>query len=385
MNEKILFVDDERNILDGYQRALRKEFRIETAVGGVDGLIALASQGPFAVVVTDMRMPGMDGVQFLTKLKEKSPDTVRIMLTGNADQQTAIEAVNEGSIFRFLNKPCPTETLAKAIWSGLEQHRLIMAEKELLGKTLSGSIQMLTDVLSLVNPTAFGRASRVRRLVKEIAAVFKVENVWQMEIAAMLSQVGCIAIPEETLAKVYRGHPLNEDETRMMQHHPQTGSDLICHIPRLEPVAEIIAYQDKLFNGAGIPFDKRSGHEIPLGSRILKVALDFDKLTQSQIGNAEAIRVLHEHIHWYDPNVIRALESVVASETRYELKLLNIDQLTPDMTLAEDILSVKGLLLITKGQEVTRSLCLRLKNFKHGGAITEPIKVMAPITNVVGQ
>ncbi len=385
MNEKILFVDDEQNILEAYQRSLRKEFNIETAVGGPDGLIALASQGPYAVIISDMRMPGMDGAEFLAKAKEKSPDSVRIMLTGNADQQTAVDAINDGAIFRFLTKPCPPVVLARAITAALQQYQLVTAEKELLNKTLNGSIQIMTDMLSLVNPTAFGRASRVRRLVKQITTILKVDHAWQVELAAMLSQVGCITIPEETLWRVYSGHALNSQEIKMVQAHPQIGHDLISHIPRLEGVAEIIAYQEKLFNGAGVPFDNRRGYEIPLGARILKLALDYDKLAESLLNGFEALEEIRERHNWYDPEIIPALELALKNEIRYELRLARIDELTPDMLLAEDVKSVKGMLLLTKGQEVTRSLCLRLKNFRDGGAIVEPLKVLVPVKSNTGK
>jgi signal transduction histidine kinase len=146
MSEKILCVDDEPNILEAYQRALRREFEIEIALGGEQGLAAVESRGPFAVIVSDMRMPGMDGVQFLSKVKEKAPDSIRIMLTGYADQHTAIEAVNEGNIFRFLTKPCPPEVLAKALGAGIQQYRLAMAEKNLLEWMLSGNIPMMKDL-----------------------------------------------------------------------------------------------------------------------------------------------------------------------------------------------------------------------------------------------
>src|SRR5258708_28798973 len=101
--EKILFVDDEPNVVEAYQRSLRRDFQNAIATSGAQALEMIAAGGPYAVVVSDMRMPEMDGVQFLTKASELAPDTVRIMLTGNADQQTAIEAVNQGHIFRFLN------------------------------------------------------------------------------------------------------------------------------------------------------------------------------------------------------------------------------------------------------------------------------------------
>ena len=138
--ERILLVDDDPNVLAGYTRTLRRQLIVETAPGGDAGLAAIAERGPFAVVVSDMRMPGMDGVQFLSQVRRRAPQTVRMMLTGNADQQTAIEAVNEGHIFRFISKPCPPERLLKNLLAGCHQHRLVTAERELLEQTLQGSV-----------------------------------------------------------------------------------------------------------------------------------------------------------------------------------------------------------------------------------------------------
>ena len=114
MSEKILFVDDEPDLLAAYQRHLRKAFEIETAEGPERGLEAVTERGPFAVIVSDLRMPNMDGIQFLSLVKKKTPNSVRIMLTGCADLETSIAAVNEGNIFRFLTKPCQPNTLVKS-------------------------------------------------------------------------------------------------------------------------------------------------------------------------------------------------------------------------------------------------------------------------------
>jgi DNA-binding NtrC family response regulator len=186
MTEKILFVDDDPNALSAHRRDLHRTFDIETAESGEAGLEILASHGPFALVIADMRMPGMDGVQFLARVREAFPDTVRMMLTGQADMQSAIDAVNRGFIFRFLLKPCPPETLTAALNAGLEQFRLIMAERELLEKTLVGSVKMLADMLSIANPAAFSRAARVRRLVTHVARELKLADPWQLELAASL-------------------------------------------------------------------------------------------------------------------------------------------------------------------------------------------------------
>jgi response regulator RpfG family c-di-GMP phosphodiesterase len=380
MLEKVLCVDDERNILDAYQRSLRKEFDIQVAGGGEEALRMIEANGPYAVIVSDMRMPGMDGVHFLGHARAMAPETVRIMLTGNADQQTAMEAVNEGHIFRFLNKPCPPESLKKSLAAGIQQYRLLRAEKELLEKTLIGSVQVLTDVLSMVNPTAFGKASRVKRLVRQIATALKADSIWQIEVATMLSQIGCITVPEETLLKVYDGRGLTGEELKMLQAHPRVGADLISRIPRLEQVAEIVAFQEKLFNGAGHPHDHKGGSLIPIGARILKVALDFDKLIEAKLSSPEAFKEIKRRSDWYDPRVVDALKTVVVdSDILYDTMYVDVKDLRQDMILADDIMSVNGLLLVAKGQEVTISLQMRLENILQRGGIEEPIKVFVPV------
>ncbi len=380
MIDKILCVDDEQNVLDGYNRLLRREFQIDTASGGEQALKLIQEKGPYAVIVTDMRMPGMDGVQFLAHANQLAPATVRIMLSGNADQQTAVEALNEGHIFRYLTKPCSPETLKKSLQDAIHQHRLIRAEKELLESTLSDSIQVLTEVLGMVNPTAFGRASRVRRLVQQISAIMKVENAWRVDVAAMLSQIGCITIPEETLAKVYEGKSLTGEEERMLKKTPKVGHDLIARIPRMEAVAEIIAYQNTPFSGSSSTSGQKSGFEIPLGARILKIALDFDKLIEAKVSSAHALNEIRDRPGVYDPAVVQALsEAVGDTQIMYAAIAVKVRDLVPKMILAEDIRAANGILLIAKGQEISPSLCLRLDNLLLRGTIGEPIRVFAAV------
>jgi len=240
MAEKILLVDDESNILDGYRRSLSREFFLETALGGKQALDLFAENGPYAVVVSDMRMPGMDGIELLSKIKAQSPDTIRIMLTGNAEIDTAISAINEGSIFRFLSKPCSKEMMAKTLTAALVQHQLVTAERQLLEETLSRSIQVLTEVLSLVNPAAFSRAERARRYIHHIVTSMKLPNVWQYEVAAMMSQLGCVTLPSETIEAVYKGEKLSANEQAQYDAHLSVAYDLLSKIPRLEPIARMI-------------------------------------------------------------------------------------------------------------------------------------------------
>ncbi len=135
MTEKVLLVDDDTVMLSVFRHQLDGRFDVVTAVGGDDALAAVESDGPFAAVVCDMRMPGMDGIEVLGKIREIAPDTVRIMLTGHADLKTAMDSINQGNIFRFLTKPCPADDLARGIEAGLRQYRLVAAERELLERT----------------------------------------------------------------------------------------------------------------------------------------------------------------------------------------------------------------------------------------------------------
>src|SRR6266567_1969120 len=245
MAEKILLVDDESNILDGYRRSLGREFLMETAEGGPRALALAAEKGPYAVVISDMRMPGMDGVQLLSRIKALSPDTIRVMLTGNSDIETAVNAINEGSIFRFLNKPCVKEVMARTITAALVQYRLVTAEKQLLEQTLSGSLQVLSEVLSMVNPAAFSRAERARRYIHHIVSAMKLGNPWQYEVAAMLSQLGCVTLAPETIEAVYSGQELSPNEQAQYDAHPSVGYALLSKIPRLEAIAWMIEHQNR--------------------------------------------------------------------------------------------------------------------------------------------
>ncbi len=379
MTERILCVDDDSNILVGYQRALRKRFAIEIALGGEEGLTAVREQGPYAVIVADMRMPGMNGVELLSRVRQLAPDTVRIMLTGNSDQQTALDAVNQGQIFRFLTKPCSSEELASSLESGLRQYQLIVAERELLSKTLSGSIKILTDVLSLVSPTAFGRSSRIRSLARRVAESVGEQGGWMIEIAAMLSQVGCVTIPDELLSRMYRGEQVSMRDERAYMDHPQIGRDLIQSVPRLEPVAVIIGYQNKRYDGGGDPQDEPCGEQIPLGARILKCVLDYDTLVMRGAMPAVALAEMLQRTGWYDLRVLNALRDVLNITQPLVIQQVDLLQLRDGMVIAADVRSKQGAVLCTKGQEVTRALRFRLRNYAMNAGLEGSICVFTTL------
>ena len=377
MSKKVLFVDDEPNVLQSIRRSLRKQFDLDTAGGGEEALEMMASNGTYAVVVSDMRMPGMNGVELLSAAKKRWPDTVRIMLTGNADQQTAVDAVNHGDVFRFLNKPCEAEDLAQAVNVGFRQHELITAEKELLEKTLRGSIKALADVLSLANPEVFGRTTRYKTHVSRLANELGLDSVWQLESAAMLSQIGCVSLPEDLVRRKANGDPLSDAEKTEYAAHAGVGADLIKTIPRMDAVAEAIRYQEKNFDGTGFPADATKGEEIPLGARLLKIVADFDALESTSPDTASAIGKLKQQAAWYDPTILAALEKTVTSAAAQTAQTVQIRNLTDSMVLAEDVVTADNVLLIAKGQETMLSARRHLQNYLAKGLIEDGIRVFA--------
>lgn len=380
LNRKILCVDDEQNVLDTFKRTLRKDFDLYVAEGGKQAIEMIETDGPFAAILSDMRMPGMDGVHFFGIVSEMAPESTRIMLTGNSDQQTAVDAVNEGHIFRFLTKPCPPETLVGALNAAVEQYRLITAEKHLLESTLNQSLHVLVDVLAIVNPTAFSRSSRVKKMAREIADILKLKRPWEVEFAAMLSQIGCVAVPEEILQKIANGSPLSDKETGLYHQHPQIGHDLIIQIPRLETVAEIIAAQNqRLSDDLANSTHPEEVDAATLGSRILKVVLDFDKLIINGATPRNALKELSERIGWYDHDVLSALEkNIHVSASDYDVVEIGVSDLRPGMFLDRTIMSTRGSTLLPAGQEITLSLILRLANLVEAGIITDKVQVNIP-------
>jgi response regulator RpfG family c-di-GMP phosphodiesterase len=379
MIERILCVDDEPFILEAYQRALRRRFAIDCACGGEEALKSLAENGPYAVIVADMRMPGMNGIQLLVKAKEMAPDTVRMMLTGNADQQTALDAVNEGQIFRFMNKPCPPEVFAKYLESGITQYRLITTERDLLSQTLGGSIKVLNDVLGLVNPAAFGRSSRVHRLVSRLCREMGMRRAWLIEIASLLSQIGCVTIHEETLCKVFEGQTLTKEEQQAFAAHPQTARELLSHIPRLEEIVEIIVHQNDLYREKDNSFSDTRADDIVLGGYILKLALDWDTLASSGLNNTLAMAQINGRKNLYHPDVLAALRKVKNITDTQSIMCVKVGELSDGAILADDIRTTTGAMLCTKGQEVTPSMRARLHNYFANLGVDAKVKIFASL------
>jgi response regulator RpfG family c-di-GMP phosphodiesterase len=325
----------------------------------------------------------MNGVEFLMELERTAPDTIRIMLTGNADQKTAREAVNKGHIFRFLTKPCPQEELIPALHAGLKQHRLVTVERDVLERTLNGSARMLSDILATHDAHAFGQSQRLREYMRAFAEHLHLKQTWDLELAAMLSQIGCVTIPREVLERCRAGRPLAAAETDMVARVPQIGYDLLSHIPRLESVAAVVLYQNKNFDGTGFPAHKIAGEDIPVGARILRVLRDLVACESAKASKARALENMAQFPGRYDPRVLEAVAAVFdvclerAAPAETLSRAVGIKDLRVGWTLAAEARTRDGLLIIPVGTQISPMLLEKLRNFAELGQLEDPLLVRA--------
>lgn len=372
MNNRILLVDDDVNILNSYRRNLRNKFKFDVAQSGADAL-ALIAKNKYAVIITDMNMPVMNGIELLKTIKLKSPNTVRMMLTGNSDQKTAIDALNIGDIFRFINKPCSHQDLCSLIEAGIEQYNLIVAEKILLNKTLKGTINVLAEVLTIVNPKVFAHTVQIKKYMLALAKTLNMPISWSFEPMIQLSQLGCVMLPDSDLSLANDSFSL--EQRKMIERHPCLASDLIRKIPRMNNIAYAILYQEKCFNGDGIPHDDIKGEDIPYGARMLKVVLDFLRFKNDGLTINQASMQLSEQSQFYDPKILAAFKDSLGSTHEVSQQLVNLAELTVGMIVEEDVCTETGLLVVSKEQEITEPLCRIITHCIENGALKSNLTI----------
>lgn len=370
-NRRVLCVDDEPLVLEGLQRTLFEYFEVTTESNPVAALALLQSEPVFAVILSDMRMPVMDGATLLAKARELSPFTSRLLLTGHAEIEAAAAAVNHGQILRFLSKPCQPEVLLAAIEAGAEQHRLLTAERELLEQTLTGSVRLLTEVLSLFAPGLFSRTQRIRALVAHMAKSSHLDDQWRFEVAALLCMIGCVGLPDATLERVLTRRPLAAGDQQAFDEHPLSAYRLLSGIPRFEEVAEMIKLQ-----GSGSPSDPTT--DVELGGALLRIAIAMDNSLEGGRALSDAISEVGRKLSGAQLALLNTLHDFRASLATSTVRALRVTQMTAQMQLEEDIRTKAGVVVVPKGRELSMVLLERLCKFSNAGTLVEPIRVRVP-------
>lgn len=366
---KILMVDDDPNVLCAYRRTLGRHFAVTCAEGGPAAIAAMESDGPFAVIVTDMRMPGMNGLEFIHASREKSKETVYLMLTGNGDQQTAVDAINTGHIFRFLTKPCSQPMLESSLRAAIRQHEMLTAERVLLRDTLTGSIRLMVDALGLAEPHLGAAQNAVKQLVYELCSHFRIPYDWQFMVAGSVCLIGLVGIHRN------RSHAVPSE--RALQGAAALGSRLVANIPRMSGVSAILARQRE---PALLPQDLQDGSKENLetiAACFTRAAVDMAFAYRSGLSHAAAIQSLAASGD-FDQRLIQALSVIpsVQSDTEkwatHEIKLSDI---SAGMVLNHDLNRSDGTLLLSRGQPVSELAASNLRSLALSGTIANVILV----------
>ena len=382
MNENVLLVDDDIDIIEGFQRNLRKHFKIKTASSAKEALEIIKNSPPFAVIVSDYDMPFVNGIELIAMVRKSYPDTVRVILTGYANLSNSIDAINEGNVFRFLTKPINIEKLINVIKDSIEQHRLLTLEKEMLSKTLKGTIKILIDILSAFNPEAFALVTNVRKTARMLGEKLGMKNLWEIEIAALLSQIGFVTLPYDTLQKKLKGELMTPAEIGLINSLPQISHDILNNIPRLESVADAILYQNRYFDGSDTAKHLIMGDSLPVISRILKISIDLNQLLNQGLLPEAAILKMKQQSFMYDKKMFEILlDNYNIKLQGHILKTVSLKRLRVGMILAQDLVDTENYLLLTKDRELTDVLIMKLVNISKTREIKEPIKVLEPVNN----
>ena len=351
----VLVVDDTEANVDILVDALGELYDVSVAMDGREALESVGDEPP-DLILLDIMMPEMDGYEVCRRLKghERYGKIPIIFLTALTEVENKTKGFQLGAV-DYITKPFEIAEVKARVETHL---KLGLAEadlRELVVKTLGGAIEVMTEILSVANPTAFSRTSRLKRHANALMTAFNLTDFWQIRMAAMLSQIGCIAISPETIEKIFSGRQVLVEEEEAYKRHPQIGYELISKIPRLEEVAEIIARQQDLQKNTGFQGDEQAQRLIQMGSRILKLVLAYEKLTYSGKSSVDALAELKKSEREYGPKLLEGFSRIVESEPKTaQMKVQKIypRDIAVGMVLAKDIITSSGSVLVKAGTKI---------------------------------
>ena len=357
---RVLCVDDEAHVVQAIRLHLRKDYDVSTALSGDEALKLLKRMGGAAVVISDMRMPGMNGATLLNNVMHLYPDASRILLTGETGRDAAVSAINQGHIFQFLTKPCRLDALKEAVEAGVARYRLANTERAILKETLNGCLQIFMDILALTNAAAFGRASRLNRLAMEFAATLECEDDWQLQAATLLSQLGYWALRDELLEKIHGADKLTPQEAVASANAPHVAISLLESVPRLQPVMGILTALDWTDERIARLGDSSLGR----CTRILGLVLDYDTLVTRGHSLEVALQSLRSRSARFGADLIERFAAHVSAEQNVgESRVIPLHSITPGMIIMQDVRTHAGTLVVTHGFEVTEVFLQRARTF----------------------
>jgi response regulator RpfG family c-di-GMP phosphodiesterase len=354
---RVLCVDDDPVMLNIITRMIGADYEVLGAPNGEQALGLIESSAPIDVVVSDHRMGGLSGAQFLQVVRDKHPLTVRILLTGERDLAAVVAAMNQAGLFRFLLKPTSRAVLLDTLGAAVIQHQLQVAERQLLQETLIGAMRALGDVLAVANPIAFGRVSRIQELALAVSKQMNLLEQWPLEFASLASQLGHIALPEKTLRRLYAGESLTPVENDQVWKSAKVAERILARIPRLGPVVEILSQ---------LASDENQQVQTPesVAAKILRVVSIYEVFERTSASRNTAVQRLRAQADRLDTKVLTALTDALGLDLSPDEAIeVPIGRVRVEMIVAEDVLTGNGALLVPKGYRISENFLARLANF----------------------
>ena len=364
-----------------FSSVLKDRYGVETARSGEEALQMLKTDAGFSVIVSDVYLPGISGIDLLKQCAKLTPDTVRISLTGSPDRDTVVESVNEGNVFRFVSKPVRVDVLAEIIEAAVQRYEGQRVERDLMETTVRTSVTLLLEVLATLDPASFELSQRVRSSVRQFARFTRLPNVWELELAASLARIGTVALPPDIVRKAGRKQPLTAREAELFGQVPHLGSQLLKQIPRMDRVAQSIRYQAKNFDGSGTPHDGLARSSIPLGARLVRLFTDRALLEVDRVVGEEAYQAMLARSGAYDPALLEASfrhfpdNILSAAVVDQNVRTVVAEDLQPDATLVAEIRNTDGMLLVAAGTRLTPLIVQRVQTHVSVGSVKGPFSV----------
>ncbi|QDT05010.1 Hydrogenase transcriptional regulatory protein hupR1 [Rubripirellula lacrimiformis] len=369
MNDRILLVDDDYSLLKTLDRNLSFDFDVTICESGAEALELIANSEPFSVAMVDMRMPGMEGIKVIQKAREIAPNTVYLMLTGNQDLTTAMEAVNEGQVFRFLNKPCQMSDIKAAIHAGIKQHDLIISKEELLKKTFAGAISVLVEIIGFVDDPLVN-LDDIQKTTETMLTECNVATDWRIALTSHLMVAGIPLLSPEYRAILASAPITSVDHRGAVKEMLRISSQLVRRIPRLEPIADQLDRMatDEIASGRCTASDDKI-------AQVLLISYYQSLLSR----RGEDGGVVRSEIESIFSNVDRRLSDhlrlFAEARPKPTIETIPTTALVAGMIVAEDIRMPNGLLLIAAGRNLSPPMVTRLNNL--AGLVTVKVEIPA--------
>lgn len=373
-NFKLVVVDDSESNIDVLMNLLGDDYQVSVAMDGKSALRVISQTVP-DLVLLDVMMPGMDGYEVCRRLKadNKTKDIPVIFVTAKGEVEDETLGFEIGAV-DYITKPISPPVVKARINTHLRLKQAQQDLQDLLSKTFSGTITVLTDILSLTNPIAFRHTKRIKNYVVRIAEEMGLPDLWEYELAAMLSHIGCIAVPPKILKHIYSGRKITDKEAEIYKEHPKVAYELLQSIPRLESVAKMIASQYEQDNSCNGDFEK---NPIKLGSQILNLVRDFDQLSANGASPEKVMSQMRTAKQNYSLQLLDALERVLnRNKDEQSTKKINITQLSEGMITADDIYNNNNILMVSKGTELSSTIIKALQRHAQLQKINNELRVI---------